>query len=128
MWTTSGSPRACPISMFATGVLSILLIALILGCANDTGESSTRHALTVAPLAADDHLQALGVAQATQGNWADDTWKFTSGDTRKLFIPRPFPLLCSTMACLRVCHSLCITPRALGHAPVPLVSDPNGRL
>ena len=83
---------ACPISMFATGVLSILLIALIIGCANDTGESSTRHALTVAPLAADDHLQALGVAQATQGNWADDTWKFTSGDTRKFsFHSSSFP-------------------------------------
>ena len=32
---------------------------------------STRHALLVDPLAADDHLQALGVAQATHGNWAD---------------------------------------------------------
>ena len=86
MWKTSGSPRACPISMFATAVLSILLIALIIGRANDTGESSTRHALLVAPLAADDHLQALGVAQATHGNWADDTCKFTSGDTRKFSV------------------------------------------
>jgi len=32
------------------------------------------------------------------------------------------------MACLRVCHSLYITPRALGHVPAALVSDPNGRL
>ena len=63
MWTTSGIPRACPIRMFASVVLSILLIALIIGCDNDTGESSTRHALSVAPLAADNHLQALGVAQ-----------------------------------------------------------------
>ena len=69
--------------MFATADLSILLIALIIGCVNDTRESSCRHALSVVPLAADDHLQALGVAQTTHGNWADDTWKFTSGDTRK---------------------------------------------
>jgi len=52
--------------------------------------------------------------QATHGNFP--------------FIPRPFLLLCSTMASLRVCHSPCISPRALGHAPAPLVSDPNGRL
>ena len=72
--------------MFATAVLSILLIALIIGCANDTRESSTRHALSVAPLAAADHLQVLGVAQATHENWAGDTWKFTSGDTRKFSV------------------------------------------
>ena len=78
--------------MFANGSLSILLITLIIGCVNDTGESSTRHALTVVPLVADDHLQALGVDQATQGNWADDTWKFTSGDTRKFsFHSSSFP-------------------------------------
>jgi len=44
------------------------------------------------------------------------------------FIPLPSPLLCNTMACLRVGHSLCITPRTLGHASAPLVSDLNGRL
>jgi len=52
--------------------------------------------------------------QATHGNFP--------------FIPLPFPPLCRTMTCLRVCHSLYITPRVLGHAPTPLVSDPNGRL
>jgi len=52
--------------------------------------------------------------QATHGNFP--------------FIPLPFPPLYSIMACLRVCHSLYITPRAFGHAPAPLVSDPNGRL
>ena len=83
MWKTSGSP--CQISMFATAVLSILLIALIIGCANDTGESSTRRALA-SPLVADDHQQALGVAKATHGHWADDTWKFTSDDTRKFSV------------------------------------------
>ena len=86
MWKTSGSPRACQISMFATAVLSILLIALIIGCANDTGESSTRRALLASPLSADDHLQALGVVKATHGHWTDDTWKFTSDDTRKFSV------------------------------------------
>jgi len=41
---------ACPINMFATVVLSILFITLIIGCTNDTGESSTRHALSVSPM------------------------------------------------------------------------------
>ena len=86
MWNTSRILRAYPISMFATAVLSILLITLIIRCANDTGESGTRRALSAAPLAADDHLHALGVAEGTHGNWADDTWNFTSDDTRKFFV------------------------------------------
>ena len=74
---------ACAIGMYATVVPSILFITLIIRCTDDTRESRTRRALSAVPLTTDDHLQALGVAEATHGNWADDTWKFTSGDTRK---------------------------------------------
>jgi len=64
----------------------------------------------------------MEIGQTTHGNLHQATHGNFS------FITLPFPVLCRTMGCLRVCHSLYITPRGLGHAPTPLVSDPNGRL
>ena len=123
-WT----PHACPISIFATAVLAILLITLIIACSNDTRESRTRRALSVARLTADDHLQVLGVAEATHGNLGRRHMEIYIRRHNFPFIPLPFPLLCSTMAGLRVGHSLCNIPRFLGHAPAPLVSDLHGCL
>jgi len=61
-------PPCLPNQHICHSVLSILLITLIIACVNDTRESRNRRALSAACLVADDHLQALGVAEATHGN------------------------------------------------------------
>ena len=72
------SSRVCSIRMLATAVLALLLVALIIGNAINTGKSLPRRAVLVV-LSADDHLQALGVAVATQGNQAfNDSAPFPS--------------------------------------------------
>ena len=125
MRKTSRNLCACAIGMYATVVPSILFITLIIRCTDDTRESRTRRALSAVPLTTDDHLQALGVAEATHGNWQmthGNLYRATHGNFP--FILLPF----STKGCLRMGHSLCITPRTLAHAPVSLVSDLHGRL